>query len=182
MITNWLTQNVSYVLKCAWLNVRKDIVRLPSGKVIPDFYVVEIPDWVNVIAITNDGKVILEQQYRHGIGRVCYELPGGIVDSREDPMIAAKRELEEETGYTGGDWRLYSTSVPNASGSNNFCFTFLATDVKKTEDPRLEDTENILAGLYDWKEIVDIMLKGYMPEGVMQAPLWRFLFENSVNN
>ena len=74
---NWKVLNSSYPFICPWLKVRKDGVKLPNGIVIPDFYVTELPDWVNVIAITTDGKFIIEEQYRHGVQKICFELPAG---------------------------------------------------------------------------------------------------------
>lgn len=148
---------------------------MPSGLEIPDFYVEELPDWVNVIAITKEGEFVIEEQYRHGIQIVCFELPAGEVNTGEDPIIAAKRELEEETGYTGGEWIPFGTYAPNASGCNNTCHSFLALDVEKTTEPQREPTEDIKTHLVTREEIKEMLLDGRIAEGVMQAPLWRFL-------
>ena len=76
---NWKTLKSSYAFLCPWLRVRKDHVQLPSGVEMDDFYVVESNDWVNVIAITENGLFLIEEQYRHGVGQVCFELPAGNV-------------------------------------------------------------------------------------------------------
>lgn len=76
---------------------------LPNGVVVPDFYVTESSDWVNVIAITTVGMFIIEEQYRPGIQNVCFELCAGMVDESETPIAVAKRELLEETGFSGGN-------------------------------------------------------------------------------
>ena len=172
---NWQILKSTYLFECPWLKVRKDHVQMPSGLEIPDFYVEELPDWVNVIAITKDGYFVIEEQYRHGIQKVCFELPAGELESGEEPLQAIKRELEEETGYTGGEWVPLGTYAPNASGCNNTCHSFLAIGVEKTVEPKREPTEDIKLHLVTREEIKGMLLDGRIAEGVMQAPLWRYL-------
>ena len=100
----WDIINSEYLFRRPWLTVRHDQVRLPDGRINPEFYVLEYPDWVNVIAITEDGMFVLERQYRHGLGKTCYEIPAGVIENGETPLEAAKRELQEETGYGEGEW------------------------------------------------------------------------------
>ncbi len=150
------------------------MVRLPNGVEVPDFYITEAPDWVNVIAITTEGKFIIEEQYRHGIQKVCFELCAGMVDEGETPLEAAKRELLEETGYSGGNWTAFGMSVPNASGSTTKCYHFLATDVVPNNDPKLEQTEDIKIHILIAQEVKKLMLGGHIAEAVMLAPLWRY--------
>lgn len=171
----WKTLKSSYSFICPWLRLRKDHVKLPSNFEMEDFYVVESNDWVNVIAITDEGYFIIEEQYRHGIGRVCFELPAGNVSEGEDPLDAAKRELKEETGFDGGKWSLFCTSAPNASGMNNYCYTFLAEGVKKVANPHLESSEEIRVHFKSQSEIKDLLMNGSIIEAVMQAPLWRYI-------
>lgn len=171
---NWQILDSSYLFVCPWLKVRKDNVRLPNGTEIPDFYVAEALDWVNVIAITTEDKFIIEEQYRHGIQKVCFELCAGMVDDGETPLATAKRELLEETGYSGGNWKAFGMSVPNTSGSTTRCYHFLATEVKRIQDPNPEKTEDIKIHLLTEQQIKQIMLDGRIVEAVMLAPLWRY--------
>lgn len=172
---NWKTLKSSYVFLCPWLRVRKDHVQLPSGVEMDDFYVVESNDWVNVIAITEDGLFLIEEQYRHGVGQVCFELPAGNISKGEKPLEAAKRELLEETGFAGGKWMHFCSTAPNASGMNNFCHTFLAEGVKKVAEPHLESSEDIYVHLKSQREIEELLTNNSIIEAVMQAPLWRYL-------
>lgn len=175
----WKTLKSSYAFLCPWLKVRQDYVQLPSGVEMDDFYVIEANDWVNVIAITDDNHFIIEEQYRHGLGRVCIELPAGNVSEGEDPLDAAKRELLEETGYAEGKWSHFCTTAPNTSGMNTLCYTYIAKDVKKISEPHLESTEDIKVQLLTMDEILQLLKTDSIIEGVMQAPLWRFIYDKN---
>ena len=95
------------------VNVRKNPYSLVAF-IEPEYYVLEYPDWVNVIAITDDGMMILEKQYRHGIGCAAWEIPCGVLEkSDSSPLSGAQRELLEETGYGGGEWTLLDTLSGN---------------------------------------------------------------------
>ena len=83
-----------------WLNVRQEVVELPNGTQIPAWFVMDFPNWVNVIAITKEGDFVMIDQYRHALGETHYELVAGVVDEGETPLHAAMRELSEETGYS----------------------------------------------------------------------------------
>lgn len=170
----WRVLNSIYSFVSPWVKLRKDTVELPSGIIISDFYVEELPNWVNVIAITKDGDFLVEEQYRHGIGKVCFELCAGIVEEGETPLDAAKRELLEETGYAGKEWKMFGSYAPNTSGCNNTCYTFIATHLKRISDPKLDKTEEIRVHLMKEEEIKKVMSDGSMTEAVMLAPLWRF--------
>ena len=170
----WKILNSYYPFICPWLKVRKDVVQLPNGVEVPDFYITEAPDWVNVIAITTEAKFIIEEQYRHGIQKVCFELCAGMVDEGETPLETAKRELLEETGYSGDNWTAFGMSVPNTSGSTTSSYHFFATDVERTQSPTTENTEDIKIHLLTEQELKQMMLDGSIAEAVMLAPLWRY--------
>jgi ADP-ribose pyrophosphatase len=112
-IRAWETLSSSAALAEKWFTVRRDTVRLPSGTVLDDFFVWESPHIVTVVPYTTDAKFVLIRQYRHAIGMIDYQFPAGGADPGEAPELAALRELEEETGYIGGEIiHLYQAS-PN---------------------------------------------------------------------
>ncbi len=107
------------------------------------FDIVDCPDWVNVVALTGSGAVVLIQQYRAGTRTITTEIPGGTVDPGESPRQAAERELREETGYESEDWELIGRVEPNPAFQTNTTFTFLARNARRTGPQRLDDTEMI---------------------------------------
>lgn len=107
------------------------------------FDIVDGPDWVNVVALTGSGAVVLIRQYRAGTRTITTEIPGGTVDPGETPRQAAERELLEETGYASADWELIGRVEPNPAFQTNTTYTFLARDARRTGPQRLDDTEMI---------------------------------------
>ncbi|HEX2685752.1 MAG TPA: NUDIX hydrolase [Kofleriaceae bacterium] len=105
------------------------------------FSLIECVDWVNVIALTDLGRVVLLRQFRPGTNQVCLEIPGGMMEPGEDPSTAAARELAEETGYTGGSWQIVGKVAPNPAIQNNTLYTVLARGVTLTQAPTPDDGE-----------------------------------------
>ena len=101
----WEVLSSRVLIKDEWLTVRSDTCALSSGEII-DPYVFEYPNWVNIFALTETNEIVLIKQYRHGIGRILLELPGGYVSSKDRTIEeAARRELYEETGYNNGKFK-----------------------------------------------------------------------------
>lgn len=108
-----------------------------------DFYVMDCPDWVNVIALTEDDEVVLVQQYRQGIDDVTLEIPGGMLDPGEDPLAAGRRELREETGYSAGEGAVIGTIDPNPALQSNRCHTVLFWGVRPDGFQSMDPHEEI---------------------------------------
>lgn len=173
----WGVLKSDYLIQNKWLTVRKDHVKLPTGAEMNDYYVLEYPDWVTVIAITEEGNYVMEKQYRHGIQKTCYELCGGTVEKNENALDTAMRELKEETGFEGGEWEFFSITAPNPAAMTNLCYTFLARGVKKTSDQNLELTEDIEVCEMTEEELLKIMEAGQITQGDMLSPLWQWMYK-----
>lgn len=170
----WETISSKYIFSRPWLTVRHDVVRLPDGRVNPEFYVMEYPDWVNIIAITEDGMFVMEKQYRHGLGKTCYEIPAGVMEEGETPLQAAKRELLEETGYGDGQWEEIMTVSGNCSTTSNLTHCFVAKGVRKISERHLDDTEDLTVCLLDRWQVHDLLVCDQVKQSLMAAPLWKF--------
>ena len=117
-------------------------VQLPDGRTIPDYYVVRLPDYVLVYAEMNDGTVPILRQYKHGLGRVCLAFPGGALEEGEAPLVAAQRELLEETGCEADDWTSLGSFVTNANQRCNVVHMFRATRCRRASQPASGDLED----------------------------------------
>lgn len=169
----WEVLSSEHLFRRPWLTVRKDCVKLPTGQINDEFYVLEYPDWVNVIAITKDGDYVMERQYRHGLGVTCYEICAGVVEEGEPPLEAAKRELLEETGYAGGEWEEIMTVCGNSSTTNNYTHCFVARGVEKVAGQHLDRTEDIKVELLSREQVKELMDGNCLTQALMLAPLWR---------
>jgi len=123
--------------------VREDLARSQSNGREKGFAVIEAPDWVNVIALTDAGKVLLIRQYRQGTKEVTVEIPGGMAERGEDPLEAAKRELFEETGYEALTWEAIGSVTPNPAIQTNRTFTYIARGAHPAGDPQPDEDEEI---------------------------------------
>jgi len=165
-ILKWKILSSEYLVKKTYDTLRVDVCELPDGRIAPEYCVLEYPNWVNIVAITEDEKVIMVRQYRHSGDIVSIEIPGGVIDDDEAPIDAAKRELLEETGYLFENFELVSTIYPNPATSNNVTYCYLATDGKKIQEQDLDELEDIAVELYTIAEVKELLLKNEIPQAL----------------
>lgn len=159
MILDWKLVNSEYLYKEPWLTLRRDVCETPAGVLVNPYYVLEYPDWVCVMAVTADLKVILIRQYRHAYGKVLLEIPGGVMDPLDAvPEAAARRELLEETGFAFDAFYDLGAVSHNPSTSTNLTHMFLAVGGKAVQEQQLDENEEIEVLLADVQE-VEKMLK-----------------------
>lgn len=173
-IEKWKTLESRYIIKRPWLTARVDKVQLPDGRINPEHYVLEYPDWVNVTAITREGKFVFVRQYRHAFDDVYDELCAGVSEPGEKPIEAARRELLEETGYAGGEWTLTMTIGQNPSTCNNLTYCFLARGVERQGTQHLDASEDIAVVLKSEQQVLNMLIADKMKQALMAAPLWRY--------
>ena len=178
----WKTVSSKYLFRRPWLTVRCEDMLLPNGNHIPEYYILEYPDWVNTIAITKDGKFVFVRQYRPGLGRTSYELCAGVCDKEDaSPLVSAQRELWEETGYGKGNWREYMVISANPSTHTNLTHCFLATNVEPIDHQHLEDTEDLSVHLLTFEEVKQLLENNEIMQSLNAAPLWKYVAEHAAD-
>ena len=177
-VKKWEVLGREYLYRRPWLTVRRDRVRLPTGAVNDEYYVLEYPTWVNVIAIDREGRFVMVKQYRHGLQEVFTELVAGVAEEGEAPLEAAQRELLEETGYAGGTWRLNTVLSANPGSQNNLSYSFIATGVERVAEQHLDETEDVAVRLLSRDEVLQLLRSDTLKQALMAAPLWKYFAEN----
>ena len=137
----WTRERSEQVADCRVFKVRRDYSTAAFDRRVHDFYVIEAPDWINVIPLTKDNEVVLIEQYRQGTESVSLEVPGGMVDPGEEPPATAARELFEETGYEAAEVVFLGKTRPNPAIQDNWIHTFLARGVEYRQEPSDHGTE-----------------------------------------
>ncbi len=165
-ISKWKTLSSEYLTRFSFFTARKDKCETQSGKIIEQYYVVELGLTVCALGITEDNQVVLINQYRHPIGKAILELPGGFVDENEDPREAMKRELSEETGYEFSHLEYVGEVAANPGVLNNYTKLYLATGGKKTGKQKLDHNEEIEVVLVPLSELKNMLLQNKIEQAL----------------
>jgi 8-oxo-dGTP pyrophosphatase MutT (NUDIX family) len=168
----WKMLSSKYVYKDKWLQLRADSCEFPDGRIIEPYYIVELPDWCNTVVVTEDERIILVRQYRYPLGDATYELPGGVKEKGEEPLQAAKREMEEETGYTSDDMELLMSVSPNPAINDNTAYFFLAKNARPTKATNSDLFEDIDILSFSKEELWELMKANKLKHGVQIGPLF----------
>jgi 8-oxo-dGTP pyrophosphatase MutT (NUDIX family) len=174
----WTTVGSNTILSDRWIRVRADTCVTSEGREIAPYYVLEYPDWINVVAFNADGKVLLVHEYKHGVGRVCLGLPGGVVDATDASLeSAARRELIEETGHVAGTLVRTVTMTVNPAIQSNVGYGYVAFGCSASQAPDRDQLESIEPILHDFDSLLaaylrrEIVLSGFDGASLWQAAI-----------
>jgi ADP-ribose pyrophosphatase len=173
--SRWEKLGVATQAKTAVFELQSVRYRHPVRGTERDFVVVRAPDWVNVIALTPDGRLVLVRQFRFGTDAFSLEIPGGVMEAGEDPVAAGLRELREETGFTGARARLLGSVNPNPAIQSNRCHLVLVEDAARTAALEWDENEEIEVTTLPVDEVLALARSGGITHSLVLNAL--FLFE-----
>lgn len=177
-VDQWRTEHSEQLADCRVFTVRRDRkVRMSAAASRAgqqhDFFVIDSPDWINVVALTANDELVLIEQYRQGTDSLTLEVPGGLVDPGETALQAAVRELREETGYVAEQWVHLGTTEPNPAIQSNRLDTFLALSAEQAEVPQFDRTEHIKVHLRTLDSAFDLIDSGHIRHALVIVALHR---------
>ncbi len=172
----WKVLNRTKVLKTPIFDIFLEHSICPRNGKGGNFYVFDIRNWVNVVAVTKEQKIVMIRQFRQGSKTYEYEIPGGLIDDTDSsPLEAGIRELREETGYAGTNGRIIGKVLPNPALQGNVCYTALVENAEKVSSTAMEDAEDIETFLVTIPELEKMIRKGEIMYGLVLNALSFFL-------
>lgn len=169
----WRRVAAERVARCRVFDVDRVRYEAPGGKREQDFFVVEAPDWINVVPLTVAGEVVMVRQFRFGVAAPTLEIPGGMCDPGETPAEAARRELLEETGYAAPELVDLGWVHPNPAIQDNRCHTFLARDAARAAQPAPDPNEALEVVTVPLSEVPRLVAGGAITHALVVAAFYR---------
>lgn len=154
--------------------VRGTRYRHPGRQTEREFVVIHAPDWVNVVAVTTDERIVLVRQFRYGIDEFSLEVPGGVMEAGEDPVTAGLRELREETGFAGQSARLLGSVHPNPAIQSNRCHFVLVEGAVRSHELEWDPDEEIHVTAQPVSEVLAVAHAGGIVHGLALNALMMF--------
>ena len=168
-VDTWPRISSKQIADCRVFTVREDFCESSQTGEPASFFVIENPDWVNIIPITTKNEVVLIEQYRQGTESITLEIPGGLIDKGEDPEFAAGRELTEETGYVADRLVYLGESRPNPALQSNTIYHYAAFDCVDSGETRFDQHESIVTKTVATEEIDELIMSGKIAHSLVVA-------------
>lgn len=163
----WTVKTKRKIADCRVFEAYEVLSQSPYDQGLHPFYLLRSGDWVNVIPLTADERVVLVRQWRHGSRSFTLEVPGGLVEAGLDPLAAAREELVEETGRRAGTWESLGRVNPNPALFDNRLHTFLATDLSHVGPVTITETERTEVELVPLAEVPDLIRRGVIDHALV---------------
>lgn len=176
------TVESSEVLFEGFGQLRRDQLRLPNQQLYPYYMFITTAEAVMVVATTDEGKVVINQEYRHPTKQVLLGLPGGLIEGGEDPLVGAQRELMEETGYTADSFELMGSAYPFPGASSQKVLFVHGKRAKKVAEPQLEPAEILQSTLMTEEELMEKIQKGAPVDGALCVALHYYRYHQSASS
>ena len=173
----WKKISSKKVFEDRWFKARADACQFPDGRIIDPYYVVELPNWANAVVVTSNNEIVLVKQYRYPVDAVTLELPGGVINDDEDPMLAALRETQEETGYTSNQIQLICKTAPNPAINDNTAYFYLIENAVPTAHTNPDFFEDIEVVLYSKNDFIQLLQQNKIMHGVQLGPIYEALIQ-----
>jgi 8-oxo-dGTP pyrophosphatase MutT (NUDIX family) len=167
----WTVRSSRTLFRDRWLDIRADECLTGSGTELNPYYVLRYEDWVNVVAVTPGGTVVMIRQYRHGLGQAVLELPGGMSETGEDFAATALRELAEETGYVAPQAVPVCVFPVNPATHTNRLHTFLAMNAVRDRAPQCEAGEDLVVEEHRPAALLDALRQGRFGQSMHVGPI-----------
>ena len=181
-IQQWKTLSSEVVFEAKhWFKVIQDTVKLPNNRIVDDYYRIEALDYVLIYARSNNGKVLIERQYKHGLGKITTTFPAGFIDKNEQPLSAAKRELLEETGFQAKIWKQIGTFILDGTRNYGKAHYFIAENLEYIAEPIKSDMEELQVSFLSIDELLSEVAQGelsLLPAISIMAMATNPLFQN----
>lgn len=178
-VLEWKEISTEHIIQDEWIDFRKSAYRFPDGSVFEPFYSYSRRGYVVIVASDVDGNFLCVRQFRQGIKKVTTEFPAGGIErkdgkeygegkdlSAENALLAAKRELLEETGYESDEWKHLLTVPSNATMADNYAHLYVARNCRRVSEQSLDETEFLNVMLFSVQEIEEMIDQGEFQQAI----------------